>query len=245
MRRLGTLPLLHQPGEKWLYNTGSYILGVLIARAAGQSFEAFMRERIFAPLGMKDSGFSVPPDKRDRLATSYWVNDKTGALDLYDSVAETRWAKPPAFADGGGGMVSTVDDYLAFAQMLLGKGKLGSTRILSRPAVELMTVDHLTPAQKAASAFLADDWHKRGWGFGVGITTGRDEFFTTPRRLMVGTAASARRGPSDPGEEMIADLLMAQRAQYPTFSPICSSISGLRPIKRSTARPKEEQPCDS
>ena len=167
---------------------------------------------------MKDTGFSVPPDKRDRLATSYWVNDKTGALDLYDSVAETRWAEPPAFADGGGGLVSTIDDYLAFAQMLLGKGKLGSTRILSRPAVELMTVDHLTPAQKAASAFLADDWHNRGWGFGVGITTGRDGLSTTPGSYGwnggFGTAWA-----NDPGEEMIA-ILMAQRAQYPTFSPI-------------------------
>ncbi|HLI21988.1 MAG TPA: serine hydrolase domain-containing protein [Stellaceae bacterium] len=123
IKRLGTLPLLHQPGEKWLYNTGAYILGVLIARAAGQSFASFLAERIFAPLGMKDTAFFVPAAKRDRLAASYWVNEKTGALDLYDGIGDTRWAKPPAFADGGAGLVSTVDDYLAFAQMLLNKGK--------------------------------------------------------------------------------------------------------------------------
>ena len=144
---------------------------------------------------MKDTGFFVPADKRDRLATSYWVDQKTGALTLYDSVAETRSAKPPAFADGGGGLVSTVDDYLAFARMLLNKGKLGATRILSRPAVELMTVDHLTPAQKSASAFLLDDWHNRGWGFGVSVVTGRDEL-SRRQAVMAGTAASARRGPT-------------------------------------------------
>jgi CubicO group peptidase (beta-lactamase class C family) len=151
LKRLATLPLLHQPGEKWLYNTGSYVLGVLIARATGQGLEDFMRERIFAPLGMKDTSFYVPAEKLDRLATSYWVNGKTGALDLYDGVADSKWAKPPAFPDAGGGMVSTIDDYLAFAQMLLGKGKRGDARILSRPSVELMITDHLTPAQKAAS----------------------------------------------------------------------------------------------
>src|SRR5436309_8666069 len=74
MRRLGTLPLMHQPGEKWMYNTGSDVLGVLIARASGQSFETFLRERIFEPLGMKDTGFSVPTTKLDRLATSYWTD---------------------------------------------------------------------------------------------------------------------------------------------------------------------------
>ncbi|HEY3916941.1 MAG TPA: serine hydrolase domain-containing protein [Stellaceae bacterium] len=218
LKRLGTLPLLHQPGEKWLYNTGSYILGVLIARVAGQSLESFLRERIFAPLGMKDTGFFAPAEKLDRLATSYWVNDKTGALELYDSVESSRWAKPPAFADGGAGLVSTVDDYLAFAEMLLGKGKRGETRILSRRAVELMTTDHLTAAQKAASAFLGDAWDNRGWGFGVGIVTGRDGLSTTPGSYGW-TGGFGTCWANDPAEEMIA-ILMTQRAQYPTFSPV-------------------------
>jgi CubicO group peptidase (beta-lactamase class C family) len=218
LKRLGTLPLLHQPGEKWLYNTGSYILGVLIARAAGQSLEDFLRERIFAPLGMKDTGFSVPAAKLDRLAPSYWVNETTGALDLYDGAEGSRWAHPPAFADGGAGLVSTVDDYLAFAQMLLGKGKRGETRILSRPAVELMTVDHLTPAQKAASVFLGDAWDNRGWGFGVAVITGRDGISTTPGAYGW-NGGFGTSWVNDPAEDMIA-ILMAQRAQYPTFSPI-------------------------
>src|SRR4029077_7992328 len=86
LRRLGTLPLMHQPGERWMYNTGSYVLGVLVARAAGRSLEAFFRERLFAPLGMLDTSFSVPPHKLDRLATSYWADDRTGALTLHDGV---------------------------------------------------------------------------------------------------------------------------------------------------------------
>ena len=81
MRRLGTLPLMHQPGERWMYNTGSDVLGVLIARASGQPLETFLRERIFEPLGMKDTGFSVPAAKLDRLATSYWTNPETGELE--------------------------------------------------------------------------------------------------------------------------------------------------------------------
>src|SRR5437667_859656 len=84
IRRLGTLPLMHQPGEKWMYHTASDILGVLIARASGRPLETFLRERIFEPLGMKDTAFSVPATTVDRLATSYEVNPRTGALELYD-----------------------------------------------------------------------------------------------------------------------------------------------------------------
>jgi CubicO group peptidase (beta-lactamase class C family) len=84
LRRLATLPLMHQPGEKWMYNTGSYVLGVLIARACGKPLETFLRERIFEPLGMKDTGFSVPAAKLDRLVSAYWPNARTGALDLHD-----------------------------------------------------------------------------------------------------------------------------------------------------------------
>ena len=134
--RSATLPLMHQPGERWMYNTGSDVLGVLIARAAGQPLETFLRERIFEPLGMKDTGFSVPAAKLDRLATSYWTNPETGALEVYRRGRGGQWSRPPAFPSGGGGLVSTVDDYLAFGQMLLNKGKHGRERILSRPSVE-------------------------------------------------------------------------------------------------------------
>jgi CubicO group peptidase (beta-lactamase class C family) len=120
IRRLGTLPLMHQPGEKWMYNTGSDVLGVLIARASGQTLETCLRQRLFEPLGMKDTGFSVPATKLDRLATSYWTNAETGALELYDEAEGGQWSRPPAFPSGAGGLVSTIDDYLAFGQMMLG-----------------------------------------------------------------------------------------------------------------------------
>src|SRR5438552_2572693 len=169
MRRLGRLPLMHQPGERWLYNTGSDVLGVLIARVSGQTFDAFLRERIFEPLGMKDTGFSVPPEKLDRLPGCYVANPGTGALDTYDDARDSDWSRAPGFPSGAGGLVSTVDDYRAFCQMMLDKGRYARGRILSRPSVELMTTDHLTPAQKqGAELFFGDH---SSWGFGVEVIT--------------------------------------------------------------------------
>ena len=175
IRRLGSLPLMHQPGKRWMYSTGSDVLGVLIARASGQPFEAFLRERIFDPLGMKDTGFSVPAEKISRLATSYATNPQTGALEVYDPPANGQWSRPPAFPAGASGLVSTADDFLAFSQMMLNKGKLGSVRILSRPSVELMTTDQLTPEQKATSGLTEVFFESRGWGFGVSIVTRRTD----------------------------------------------------------------------
>jgi CubicO group peptidase (beta-lactamase class C family) len=218
IRRLGALPLMHQPGERWMYNTGSHVLGVLIARAAGQPLEVFFRERIFEPLGMKDTGFSVPADKLDRFATSYWANAETAALDLHDGVADGQWSRPPVFPDGAAGLVSTVDDYLAFGQMLLNKGKHGRERILSRPSVEVMTTDQLTPEQKAMSAFFPGYWDSRGWGFGVSIVTRRDDVTASPGRYGwdggYGTSWS-----SDPREDLVG-ILMTQRAGFPLFSRV-------------------------
>jgi CubicO group peptidase (beta-lactamase class C family) len=217
LRRVATLPLMHQPGEKWMYNTGSYVLGVLIARASGKPLEAFLRERIFEPLGMKDTGFSVPAAKLDRLVNAYWPNAQTGALDLYDDAKDSQWARPPAFPDGGAGLVSTVDDYLAFGRMMLNKGKHGGERIMSRPSVELMTTDQLTPAQKAASAF-GDMWESHGWGFGVSVVTRRDGVAASPGRYGwdggFGTTWS-----SDPAEDLVA-ILMTQRVAFPPSSPV-------------------------
>ena len=175
IRRLGTLPLMHQPGKKWMYNTGSDVLAVLIRRASGQPFESFLRERIFDPLGMKDTAFSVPAERISRLATSYWTNFQSGAFEVYDPAENGQWSRPPASPSGAGGLVSTADDYLAFSQMMLNKGKLGSVRILSRPSVELMTTDQLTPEQKATSGLTEGSFESHGWGFGVSIVTRRTE----------------------------------------------------------------------
>jgi CubicO group peptidase (beta-lactamase class C family) len=209
MKRFGSLPLLHQPGEKWLYNSGSDILGVLISRVAGTRLEEFLRERILAPLGMNDTSFSVPASKLDRLASSYWTNFATGEFDVFDGVDDSRWARPPVFESGAGGLVSTVDDLLAFGQMMLKGGKHGSERILSRPSIEVMTTDHLTPEQKTASDFFPDFWNSHGWGFGVSIVTRRDDLAATPGRY----GWDGGYGTSwyvDPKEELIG-ILMTQR----------------------------------
>jgi CubicO group peptidase (beta-lactamase class C family) len=206
MRRLGQLPLMHQPGEKWMYNTGADVLGVLIARVSGQPFETFLRERIFEPLGMKDTSFSVPGHKINRLVTSYWTNFMNEEIEVYDKAEGGQWSRPPAFPSGAGGLVSTIDDYLAFGQMLLNYGKHGSERILSRLSVETMTTDQLTPEQKAVSGLFPGDFDSLGWGFGMSVVTRRDDISSVPGRYGwdggLGTSWN-----SDPREEMVTILL--------------------------------------
>jgi CubicO group peptidase (beta-lactamase class C family) len=210
MRRLGRLPLMHQPGEQWMYNTGSDVLGVLIARASGQPLEEFFRERIFEPLDMRDTSFSVPEAALDRLATSYWTDPTSGKLTIYDKALGGQWSRPPAFPSGAGGLVSTIDDYLAFGQMMLSLGKHGNERILSRLSVELMTTDQLTPEQKAASSLISGFLDGNGWGFGVSVVTRRDDIAAVPGRYGwdggLGTSWY-----SDPKEEMVI-ILMTQCA---------------------------------
>jgi CubicO group peptidase (beta-lactamase class C family) len=184
IRRLGTLPLMSQPGERWLYGTGSDVLSVLIARVSGQPLETFLRQRIFEPLGMKDTSFSVPADKLDRLASCYFPNPTTGTLELFDGIHDSQWGRPPTFPSGANGLVSTLDDYLAFGQMLLSQGKYGSQRVLSRLSVEAMTTDQLTPQQKAVSSPpLPGFFETYGWGFGVAVVTRRDDLASVPGRF--------------------------------------------------------------
>jgi len=135
MKRLGSLPLVYQPGERWLYHTGSDVLGVLIARVSGQPLEAFLRERLFAPLGMYDTGFQVTQSKLHRLASAYMMDPQKKALGFFDDAKTSRWSKPPAFAAGGSGLVSTVEDFHAFYRMLMAGGVHEGERLLARPTV--------------------------------------------------------------------------------------------------------------
>jgi CubicO group peptidase (beta-lactamase class C family) len=171
LRRFATLPLMEHPGERWRYHTGSELLGVLVARAAGQPFEEFLRERILDPLGMVDTGFFVPADRIDRLATSYLPDWVTGELVVFDESAGGRWSLPPAFPSGGGGLVSTAADYLAFARMLLNGGVLDGERILARSSVRTMTTDQLTPTQRETADFVPGTFDNVGYGFGVSVVT--------------------------------------------------------------------------
>jgi CubicO group peptidase (beta-lactamase class C family) len=209
LRRLGELPLMYQPGERWLYNTGSDVLGVLIARASGQTLEQFLRERVFGPLGMKDTAFSVPETKLERFATSYSVDPKTHGLALFDN-PNGQWSKPPVFESGAGGLCSTIDDYFAFANMLRNHGRYAGGRILSRAAVETMTTDQLTPQQKAVSGLFPDDFNAHGWGFGVSVVTRREELWENIGNYgWDGGMGTSWR--NDPREDLTT-LLFTQRA---------------------------------
>jgi CubicO group peptidase (beta-lactamase class C family) len=151
IRGLGSLPLLAQPGERWLYNTGASVLGVLLARAAGMPFPDVLRTRIFEPLGMRDTAFFATDT--ERLATAYWPSP--GGLQVWDA-PDGQWSRPPAFCDGAAGLVSTADDLLAFGRMLL----RGGEAVLSPSAVREMTRDQLTVEQKSRGVGLLDG---RSW----------------------------------------------------------------------------------
>jgi CubicO group peptidase (beta-lactamase class C family) len=157
---LGRLPLLAQPGERWLYNTGASVLGVLLARATGESFPDVLATRIFEPLGMRDTGFWTA--HTDRLATAY--RPTPDGLIAWDQ-PEGVWNRPQAFADGAAGLVSTVDDLLAFASMLLG----GGAPVLSNEAARAMCTDQLTDAQKAHGGLGSDFFKGRSWGYGQAV----------------------------------------------------------------------------
>jgi CubicO group peptidase (beta-lactamase class C family) len=208
MRRLGTLPLIYQPGTSWLYNTSAEVLTVLVARAAGVPFDVFLQERLFAPLGMKDTAFHVPAAKLDRFATSYMVDPQTHELVVYDPAEGGDWSRPPVFPNGAGGLVSTADDYLAFARMMLNHGSHGRTRILSRPSVELMATDQLTPEQKARSGFGPDSFADHGWGFCLQIVTRRTQFASLGSYGWSGGMGTLWE--NDPREELVT-ILMTQR----------------------------------
>jgi CubicO group peptidase (beta-lactamase class C family) len=223
IRRLGTLPLMDQPGERWMYHTGSDVVGVLIARASDRPLETFLRERIFEPLGMKDTGFHVPEDKIDRFATSYQPNPKSDALDVYDEAKGGQWSRAPQFPSAGGGLVSTVDDYLAFSLMMLNQGKHGSERILSRPSVETMTTDQLTPEQKSVTGLISGYWSSHGWGFGVSIVTQRTEISSSVGQYgWDGGLGTSWR--IDPREQMCGILLTQRAWASPVPPSVCADF---------------------
>lgn len=209
LQALGRLPLANQPGERWLYHMSAEILGVLIARVSGMPLSAFLRSRIFEPLGMKDSGFTVPHAKLDRVATCYQTDFVTGEITLLEEARNDLLAQPCRFESGAGDQfVSTADDMLAFGLMMLNQGAYGKERILSRLSVEAMTTDQLTAEQKAASPFFENFWDSRGWGLGVSIVIRRTEVAGVPGRFGWDGAFSTSLY-IDPHERMVG-VLMAQ-----------------------------------
>jgi CubicO group peptidase (beta-lactamase class C family) len=165
--KLAKIPLLYQPGTRWVYGASMDIQGYVVEKLSGQSLPDFMQQRIFEPLGMKDTGFFVPPDKRNRFATLY-AEDEKGELvpDAPGGGLPTDYAAPPSMPTGGGGLVSTAEDYLRFAEMLLDSGELDSVRILAPATVALMTANHLAPSLMAGGSTIGPIKIPPGMGWG-------------------------------------------------------------------------------
>jgi CubicO group peptidase (beta-lactamase class C family) len=177
IRRFGTLPLMYQPGERWQYNVGAHVLSVLVARAAGQPLADLFRTRIFEPLGMTETGFSMPVEHAGRLPSYYMTNFQTGKLELQTLSAPSEWTRPPVFPTGAAGLLSTADDFLAFSRLLLNRGLHGNAQLLTEKSAELMTTNHLTTEQIAGGGPLLTG---RGWGFGMGVTIAPDQVGPAP-----------------------------------------------------------------
>jgi CubicO group peptidase (beta-lactamase class C family) len=170
INKLRKIPLLYQPGTRWVYSVSMDIQGYIVEKLSGQSLPDFMRQRIFGPLGMKDTGFFVPKEKRNRFATLY-AGDQKGEL-IADKPGEglpTDYATEPSMPSGGGGMVSTAEDYLRFAQMLLNDGELDGVRILAPATVQLMTSNHLAPSLMTGEGFFMGPRPGLGWGYDCAV----------------------------------------------------------------------------
>jgi CubicO group peptidase (beta-lactamase class C family) len=174
--QLEKLPLEYSPGEAWIYSVAIDVAGYLVERVSGQSYAAFVREKILAPLRMVDTDFQVATAKRDRFAACYILKD--GKLDLFDDPQNSPWFAPPKLESGGGGLVGTADDYLRFCRMLLNKGELDGVRLLSPKTVQLMTSNHLPGAKEIADLSPVSDAFNesgyRGIGFGLGVAVTLD-----------------------------------------------------------------------
>lgn len=184
---LGKIPLEFSPGTEWNYSVSTDVLGAVVERISGQGLGDFFEQRIFAPLGMHDTGFVVPADKTDRLADCWSLVQGKGRV-MYDRGAESAWSREPRLVSGGGGLVSTALDYHRFCTFFLNKGELDGTRLVSRKTVDLMTANHLPGGSDLAtmSQSLFSETTNAGTGFGLGFAITMD-----PARSMM---------PGSPGE---------------------------------------------
>ncbi len=206
---LAKLPLLHQPGARWEYSRSTDVLGRLIEVIAGQTLGVFLSERILGPLGMTDSGFSVPEKDHGRIAEPF-AKDPENGTDI--SLLDVK--RTALFESGGGGMVATTMDYARFLAMLLGNGKLGDTRLLGRKTIELMTADHLGTVTGPAD--LLPPGHGFGLGFAVRTAAGMAPFPGSVGNYYWGGAAGTTFW-VDPAERLFAVMMIqapVQREHY-------------------------------
>lgn len=220
IKALAGLPLQFSPGEAWNYSVSTDVVGYLVGKISGRTFEDFLQARLLDPLGMTDTGFMVPPDKADRLAACYALGRR--GVVLQDDPRASPFLQPPTFISGGGGLVSTADDYLRFCRMILNGGELDGQRLLSPKTIALMGLNHLPGGRDIAgmSRSMFSEAAYEGLGFGLGFATTVDPSLTlipsTKGDLAWGGAASTYFW-IDPVEDLIV-ILMTQlmpSASYP------------------------------
>jgi len=177
IKLFGTLPLMYQPGERWQYNAGSLVLGVLLARAAGAGLDEVLRARVFEPLGMVDTGFWTSIEDTARIPTHYMSSFGGGRLEPQPLSAPQVWSTPPAFPSGAGGLLSTADDYLTFARLLRAGGMHHGRRLLAAEFVARMTTNRLAAEQIASAGALLEP---AGWGYGLAVSVAPDHISAQP-----------------------------------------------------------------
>jgi CubicO group peptidase (beta-lactamase class C family) len=203
MEAIGSLPLSYPPGERFHYGHSTDVLGLIVGRIEGKPFRDVLMERIFAPLGMKDTDFWIPPDKRGRAAALYNFNEEAGKLVIQPGLP---YEAPPAFAGGGGSLVSTVDDYLKFARVMVRDGAYDGVTLLKPETARMMRTNRLTDAQRAIP-FLGMGFWWQSQGFGLGVST-----ITDPEKHILGAGGKGAFGwpgifgtwwQADPAQDMI------------------------------------------
>lgn len=172
---LGKIPLQYQPGTRWHYSVSVDVLGRLVEILSGQTFDVFLQERIFDPLKMTDTFFEVPADKLNRFGTNHRYNAQTKTLEISDYPATSQFANDVTFFSGGGGLLSTAEDYMKFCQMLLNGGEFNGARILSRKTIDYMTRNHLNGIFADRSGENAQNRPGAGFGLGFGVVVNAPE----------------------------------------------------------------------
>jgi CubicO group peptidase (beta-lactamase class C family) len=223
MRRFATVPLERQPGTRWLYHVSADVLGVLVARAAGTDLGSHLRARVFEPLGMHDTGFSVPAAALDRFGPVF-RREADGVRVVHDPAAGA-WSRPPAFPGGGAGLVSTLADYLTFASMLAGGGAYDGARVLSEASVLALRTNQLTHEQLVTSAPGAPGG-TAGWGFGVSVQV--EAVDGRPAGTYGWDGGFGTAWANEPEDAVVGVLLTNEMWSSPEPPPVCRDFwSGL------------------
>ncbi|MCV7344233.1 serine hydrolase domain-containing protein [Mycolicibacterium rhodesiae] len=237
LAEIAKLPLVHQPGERLTYSQATDMLGIAISRIEGKPLHTVLAERIFEPLGMSDTGFFISPDKRARAATMYRLDPESGLQhDAMGPIPVTE----PRFCQGGAGLVTTVDDYLRFARMLLGGGDVDGVRVLSPESVQSMRTDRLTSEQKQFPFLGLPFWVGRGFGLNLSVVTDPAKSAQLYGPGGLGTfswpGAYGTWWQADPANDLILIYLIQN---YPNMSAPAEAVAGNTSLaKLQSVQPK-------